>query len=222
MRVMRVVDLSVPVGPHTVVYPGDPAPSFAVHSTIAEHGFNLLDVHMGSQSGTHVDAPFHFEENTPRIDELPLERFVGPGVIIDATNLPARSPITWDLVEPVSDRLGPGAIVLLHTGWSRYYGTPKYFDHPYLDAESCRLMLEAGVRTFCLDAINIDETPDDTHPGVGFPAHHLISAAHGVIGENFCNLNLIDFADPLIMCAPIKFEGADGAPFRAAALQLVP
>ena len=38
-------------------------------------------------------------------------------------------------------------------------------------------MLDLGVRTFCIDAINIDETPDDDHPGVGFPCHHLISAA---------------------------------------------
>ncbi len=220
MRIKRVVDLSVPVGPRTVVYPGDPAPSFTVHSTITKDGFNLLDVHMGSQSGTHVDAPYHFEENTPRIDEVPLDRFVGPGVIIDATSLGARMPITWDLIEPVSDKLGPGVIVLLHTGWSRHYGTPEYFDHPYLDSEACRRMLEAGVRTFCLDAINIDETPNDAHAGVGFPCHHLISTAHGVIGENFCNFDLIDFADPLVVCTPIKLEGADGAPVRAAALQL--
>ena len=60
MRVQRVIDLSVPVDDSTVVYPGDPAPRFEVFSTIEAQGFNLLAIHLGSQSGTHVDAPFHF------------------------------------------------------------------------------------------------------------------------------------------------------------------
>ena len=78
MRVIRVVDLSVPVDGSTVVYPGDPEPRFEVHSTIEHDGFNLLDVHIGSQSGTHVDAPYHFEADGLRVDELPVDRFVGP------------------------------------------------------------------------------------------------------------------------------------------------
>src|SRR3954449_6697013 len=66
MRITRLVDLSVPVGPRTVVYPGDPTPRFTVHSTVERDGFNLLDLHLGSQSGTHVDAPYPFEDDAPR------------------------------------------------------------------------------------------------------------------------------------------------------------
>ncbi len=86
---------------------------------------------------------------------------------------------------PVADRIGPGVVVLLRTGWSRHYGSPAYFEHPFLAADACERMLDLGARTFCIDAINIDETPDDDHPGVGFPCHHLISRLDGVIGENF-------------------------------------
>jgi len=52
MRVQRVIDLSVAVDAETVVYPGDPRPRFEVHSTIENQGFNLLAIHLGSQSGT--------------------------------------------------------------------------------------------------------------------------------------------------------------------------
>ena len=213
------MDLCVPVDSGTVVYPGDPAPRFEVHSTIERDGFNLLDVHIGSQSGTHVDAPYHFENDGLRLDELPIERFVGPGVVVDATGLPARGEIGWKHVAPVAGRLAPGVIVLLRTGWSVHYGTPTYFDHPFLGAGACERMLELGVRTFCIDAINIDETPDDDHPGVGFPSHHLISRAGGVIGENF-RFDDLPERDFLVVCTPIRLTGADGGPVRAVAIEL--
>jgi len=219
MRVQNVVDLSVPVDAGTVVYPGDPTPRFEVHSTIERDGFNLLAVSMGSHTGTHVDAPYHFEEDGLRIDEVPVDRFVGPGVVVDHPGLAARSEITWQHVAPVADRIGPGVVVLLRTGWSEHYGSHRYFEHPFLGAEACRRMLDLGARTFCIDAINIDETPDDEHPGVGFPCHHLISRADGVIGENF---RLGDLPDGhfLVACTPVRLTGADGGPVRAVAIQL--
>jgi kynurenine formamidase len=215
------VDLSVPVGPGTVVYPGDPVPELTVHSTVERDGFNLLHVRMGSQSGTHVDAPYHFDDATPRIDELALELFVGRAVVVDASDVGPRGRITWLHIEPVAARLGPGVVVLLHTGWARRYGDPSYFENPYLDADACRRMLDLGVRTFCIDAINIDETPDEDHPGEGFPVHHLIAEASGVIGENFRNLDRVTWTEPFVSCLPVALEHADGAPVRAVAMELV-
>ena len=220
MRITRLVDLSVPVGCDTVVYPGDPRPDLRVHSTIERDGFNLLSVAMGSQTGTHVDAPYHFDETTPRLDELPLDLFLGPAVVVDASATGERERITWEHVAPVADRLRPGVVVLLRTDWARRYGSPEYFANPFLDADACRRMLELGVRTFCIDAINIDETPDDQHPGEGFPVHHLIAEAGGVIGENFRNLDQVAWPDPFVMCLPIALEGADGGPVRAVAVEI--
>jgi kynurenine formamidase len=219
MRINRVVDLSVVVGAGTQVYPGDPVPRLAVHSTIARDGFNLLSVHMGSQTGTHVDAPYHFDESAPKIDELPLERFVGVGVVVDATAAGPRGRITWDYIAPVAHLLGPGRIVLLRTGWSRHYGTPAYFENPFLDADACRRLIALGIRTVGLDALNIDETPDDAHAGEGFPVHHLMADVAGVICENLTNLESLDFADPFISLLPINLQHADGAPVRAVAMQ---
>lgn len=219
MKIDRVVDLSVPLTAETQVYPGDPTVSFTPHSTVDADGFNLLSVSMGSQSGTHVDAPYHFDDATPRIDELPLERFVGRGVIVDARDAGERGRITPAHLVPVLPRLEPGVIVLLHTGWSAHYGTGRYFAHPYLDREACALLLQHGVRTIGIDAINLDETPDDAHPGEGFPCHHLIAEVAGVIIENMTNLAAIRSADPLISVLPLAFVGADGAPVRAVALE---
>ncbi|TFD61416.1 cyclase family protein [Cryobacterium suzukii] len=220
MRINRVVDLSLVVNSTTQTYPGDPQPRFEVHSTIERDGFNLLSVSMGSQTGTHVDAPYHFDESAPKIDELPLDRFVGRAAIVNAQGLGPRGRITWEHVAPVADQLEPGVIVLLHTGWSAHYGTDLYFDNPFLEADACRRMIALGVRTFGIDAINIDETPDSDHAGEGFPVHHLIADVAGVIAENLTNLAAIDFDDALVSLLPIAFEAADGAPVRAVALQL--
>lgn len=220
MRVRRFVDLSVPVGPTTQIYPGDPVPRFAVHSTIERDGFNLLRLQLGSQTGTHMDAPYHFHDDGPRVDQLDLGLFMGPAALVDVRGVGPRERITWNHIAPYGEDLGPGVIALVCTGWSRHYGTATYFDNPYLDAVAVQRMLELGVRTFCLDALNIDETPDEQHLGEGFPAHHLIAAAGGVIGENFRNLELVDFPDPFVSCLPIALENADGAPVRAVALQL--
>lgn len=218
MRVTRVVDLSVPVGPDTQVYPGDPRVRLAVHSTIAEHGFNLLSVEMGSQTGTHVDAPYHLEENAPRIDEVPLATFAGPGVVADVSATGPREPIRWPAVEQYAAALRPGVILLLRTDWSRHFGTDRYFDHPYLDADACRRVLDLGVRVIGIDATSLDET----HPGTGYPVHHQIASAGGVIVENLRNLAAVDFADPLVSVLPIALERADGAPVRAVAMRVEP
>ena len=220
MEINRIVDLSVVVNAQTQVYPGDPLVKFTPHSTIERNGFNLLSVEMGSQTGTHVDAPFHFDDSAPKLDDLPLERFAGVGVIVDARGIGARGRITWEHILPVVDELTAGCIVLFHTGWSAHYGTDAYFDNPFLDADACRLLIELGVRTFGIDAINIDETPDDLHPGEGFPVHHLVADAGGVISENLTNLESIDFVHPMITLFPLSLTAADGAPVRAVALQL--
>lgn len=211
MDVRRIVDLSVPVGPDTQVYPGDPEPLFTPHATIPRDGFNLLALHLGSQTGTHVDAPLHVRAGGAPVDELDPTLFVGRATVIDVHGIGPRLPITWDRIAGAD--LAP--IVLIHTGWSRHYGTPAYFDHPFLDAEAVRQMLALGVRTFCIDAPSIDPTPDEN-----LAAHLLIADAGGVIGENFRNLELVNWPDPFVSCMPIKLAGADGAPVRAIALQI--
>ncbi len=220
MKIVRVVDLSHPITAETQVYPGDPVPHIEQHSTIERDGFNLMSISMGSQSGTHVDAPFHFDHDTKRIDELPLPLFVGPATVLDCGQLAPRQAITAELLGAQLNKVQTGDIVLFKTLWSQHYGTDEYFNNPYIDAALVRDLLDRGVLTFGLDAINIDETPDDEHPGVGFPVHHLIANAGGVICENLTNLEAIYFDRPVVSLLPMKFIGIDGAPVRAVAMEV--
>lgn len=219
MKILKVVDLSHPVDDKTQVYPGDPKVNFSVHSTIERDGFNLLTIELGSQSGTHVDAPFHFDNATEKIDELSLERFLGRGIVVNLLGIGPRVEITWEMIRDQLTDAKPNDIVLIHTGFDKNWQSDQYFNNPYLSAGACREILSLGVRVIGIDAMNLDETPDETHPGVGFPCHHLIAEVAGVICENLTNLDAIDFANPIISLLPMRLTGADGAPVRAVAIQ---
>jgi kynurenine formamidase len=216
---VRVVDLSIPIDGSTPIYPGDPEPRVCAARTIARDGFNVSRLKLGSHSGTHCDAPVHFLEDGLTLEQLPLERFVGPGVVVDATGLEPRGVIGWDRLAPHAEGLQPGAIVLLHTGWDARRRDPSYFEHPYLDGDACGRLLALGVRTIGIDAINLDETPADELDRATFRCHAAIARAEGVIVENLANLQaLYGIRPPLVSVLPLHLPRADGAPTRAVAL----
>ncbi|WUP78737.1 cyclase family protein [Microbispora hainanensis] len=213
-----IVDLSVPVVSGMPVYPGDPEVEIAPALTVAAEGVNVLGLHLGSQSGTHVDAPFHIDDALPTLDDLPLERFLGPAVVLDARGLPPRAPVTPAMLAAVTGRLAPGTVLLVATGWDEHWGTPEYLTHPYLDAETARLIVAAGVRTVGVDALSVDPTPAPAD----LPAHRVLCGAHAVIAENLRGLGpLLDAqaaGRPVeVSLFPLRLAGADGAPVRAVA-----
>ena len=218
--VRGIVDLSHPLHDDTPVYPGDPVARFEPATTIDQHGYNVLHVRMGSQTGTHVDAPFHFLEDGARIDELPLELFLGPAVVADVRGAAPHAAITWPDLAPVADRLGPGRMLLLHTGWDAHWGSDAYFDHPFLDGDAAERIVAAGVRTIGLDALSLDETVLGGEPAGGFAAHVAVLGAGGVIIENLTNLAAVRSPEPVISVLPLRLAGADGAPVRAVAFDV--
>ncbi|MBU3865658.1 cyclase family protein [Streptomyces sp. 4503] len=211
---MRLIDLSVPVATGMPVYPGDPRVTIAPALSAAADGVNVLHLDLGSQSGTHVDAPFHIDDALPTLDELPLERFWGRAVVVDARGAEPRTPLRPSLFE---GRLRAGDIVLVATGWSRHWGGEDYLAHPYLTGEAAELLVAAGIRTVGIDALSVDPTPADD-----FPAHRILCGAHAVIAENLTGLGpLLDAqtaGEPIeVSLLPLRLPAADGAPVRAVA-----
>jgi kynurenine formamidase len=220
LRVRRVIDLSHRVDKDTQVYPGDPAVRLEPATTIAVDGVNVLNVHIGSHSGTHVDAPYHFIENGERIDTMDMKFFFGHAVVMDVRGKSPRERITVEDLRPYENRLSEGVVAILRTGWDEHYGKARYYDHPFLDRQAAHLIVNAGARTVAIDALNVDETVlEGPHPE-GYPAHHLILGAGGVIAENLTNLEAIDFPDPFLSLLPVKLGGSDGAPVRAVAMEI--
>jgi arylformamidase len=218
---VRIVDLSVPVRSGMQVYPGDPPVAIRPAAQLATDGVNVLAVHAGSHTGTHVDAPFHLLAGGARLDELDLRLFHGPAVVADLRGLPARAAIDWPLLAPYAPRLRSGVVLVLHTGWSEHFGTPEYLEHPWLTPTAAKGIVASGVRTVALDALSPDPTPPPGAQGPedGFPAHHALLGEGAVIVENLTNVAaLAELPGPVISCFPLALAGADGAPVRAVAM----
>lgn len=212
-KLKKMVDLSLPITPQTPVYPGDPAPRINVFTTIDSHGYNLAEVYMGSQSGSHVDAPYHFLQSGNTIEKMDLQLFFGPAVIIGVTEKQPGEAITLEDIKGYETQIQPGSIVLFHTNWDKRIGRDDFFNHPFVLPEVISHLLAMGVKTFAIDAINIDPAG-----GTEFPVHLLLAKNNCVIIENLAGVDRVFGDNCYLSLFPLHLVGTDGAPCRAVAI----
>ena len=218
VRFTRIVDLSQPIGPRTQMFPTYPPPTFTQWTTREVPGFLAESIFLVSHTGTHVDAPFHFEPKGRKLHEIPLERFVTPGHVLDLRGLKSKQRITTqhlDRAKANVDRpIRKGDAVLLRTGWERRGGTPAYlFKNPGVGGPGARLLVKWGVGLVGIDTANIDH-PEDA----AYPAHHTLLAANVPILENVANLAALGSASFLLLALPLNLQGTTGSPIRLVAL----
>ncbi|MFC5181087.1 cyclase family protein [Actinomadura harenae] len=212
---MTFVDLTHPVERGMPVYPGDPEVRAEPALTVAADGANVARLHLGSQSGTHVDAPFHIDDALPRLADLPLERFAGPVVVMDATGVMETPGAPGRAIGPglLPDGLRPGVVLLVRTGWSGRWGSEEYWTSPpYLAPETASAIIAAGVRTVGIDTASVD-------PADSLDAHRVLLGASAVVCENLTGLERIT-GPAEVTLFPLRLEGpgtGDGAPVRAVA-----
>ena len=213
-KIKKIVDLSWEFTADTPIYPGDPEPSVTVATTLENEGYNLSTLVMGTQTGSHVDAPYHFSNEGATIDQMELDFFLGDAIVVRVTDKKAEEAITMEDIEPYKEQITPGKIVLFNTNWYKKRGTEEFFHHPYVNGEVAHYLVEQGVRFIGIDTINADQTG-----GTEFPVHDLSSEKRLMIGENWAYFDRIDFENPYIIAIPMKVVGCDGSPVRAIAVE---
>ena len=72
---------------------------------------------MGTQTGSHVDAPYHFSNEGATIDQMELDFFLGDAIVVRVTDKKAEEAITMEDIEPYKEQIIPGKIVLFNTNW---------------------------------------------------------------------------------------------------------
>ena len=210
---MRIVDLTHTLETGMPLYPGTMVPRFEETAAIETEGFREKRIGLCSHTGTHVDAPAHLLKQTNTLDQLPLEDFYGQALIVDC-RAPGKRFIELDDLLPHQDTLQTCVFLILHTGWSRFWGTDQYFGgYPTLTPEAAHWLTGAGIKGVGLDAISVD--PLDASD---LPIHRIFLSAGMIIVENLTNLGGLPEKGFIFSCLPLKIRDADGSPVRAVAI----
>lgn len=202
---------------------GHPAYSASLASSIASGDIsNVHTLTIGTHTGTHIDAPYHFFPAGLTIDQLDLSLLNAvPAIIADVRTKQAREVITWsDLEERYAGRMKEGVMMLFCTGWSRNWNRENYSEHPFLDPDAAKKIFERGVRVIGVEAMSPDEISEEK--GDCGEVHRVVLGQGGIIIENLCNLEkILESGMPeeevLVSALPLNLVQCDGSPVRAVA-----
>jgi kynurenine formamidase len=214
---LRIIDLSAPLSEASVVFPGDPRPRFERLSTAAQSGVNLSAFTLGAHNGVHVDAPLHVEPGGLSVDRLELGRLWGRARLWDvsspdgAGSLKASEGATSGLFD---SNTAPGPLIaVVRTGWRPPRDPRAKWLYPWPSIGLIDWLMEKGICSYMTDAPGVD--PVDSRD---WPVHRRLLGRGVPIVENLHNLDYLPEKKDFTICAlPIKLEGLEAAPCRAAA-----
>ncbi len=208
---MKIVDLTHTISAVMPAYPGTEPPVLSPANTYEKDGFKETLLRMYSHTGTHMDAPRHIFPDGAALDVISVVSFVGKGLVIDATDVPAGGKINFAHLEKNRDRADEADFLLFRTGWERFWGQETYYgDYPVISEEIADYLVQTRKKGIGLDSIGLDPIADNT-----LALHRRVLASGMVVVENLFNLGLLGSDIFTFVALPLKYEDADGAPVRA-------
>jgi len=136
---MRIFDLTMEIDERAVAFPGEPAPEIKQIATIARDGWNEKRITINSHVSTHIDAPFHMLENGKKLDDFPLEQFLGKVVIIDGNDFDSQLSLVKG-----------GDIVFIHSDKE-------------ISERQAEMLIEKGIKLIGVDSCSPDSEPFNVH-----------------------------------------------------------
>jgi arylformamidase len=213
------IDLSHTIEHGMITYKGLPAPlicDFLSREASKPHyaegtSFHIGKIEMVANTGTYLDSPFHRYVTGKDLSDLPLNSLANlPGIVFHAPADARAIPHDLFGAEDLA-----GKAVLIHTGWSKHWGTDQYFeDHPFLTRAAAEHLRNAGAALVGIDSYNIDDITDGTRP-----VHSVLLAADIPIVEHMRNLDqLPKLRGFMFFAVPPKVKAFGTFPVRAFAM----
>lgn len=233
----RWIDLTHDFGPETIYWPTADGFKLRVEfKGITPKGyFYAANSYSASEhGGTHVDAPFHFAEDRATTDRIPIEQLIGPAAVVDVAKK-ARKDRDYRVTEAdltawesEHGRIPDGAIVLLNTGYHRYWpdrikymGTDERgpeavakLHFPGLHPDAARWLAENRN----VGAVGLDTPSIDYGQSTHFETHRILFENDIVAFENVANLDALPATGALAVALPMKIKNGTGGPLRIVAL----
>lgn len=203
----KYIDITIPIKDKMTVYQGDPEVIIEPFNSVDRgDSYNLLKIQMGSHTGTHLDAPYHFFKNGKSVDQVPLESLIGRVRVLLIRN---EKVITANILKN-ADLKGVERIIFktdhsyLRDRYSRFRS-----GYVHLDIEAADYLANLGVRMVGIDSFSVEsyESKDNL-------CHKVLLGA-GVLILEMLNLRDVDPGDYELICLPLNIFNGDGAPVRA-------
>lgn len=197
------MDVSMPIRPGMTLWPGDPEYVVTAEARIAAgDSCNMSAIAMGTHTGTHCDAPWHFIEAGKRLDEMDSAVFFGPA---EVRHLPA--PLTLHAAD-----LGPAPLprrLLLKTrNAERPPEAPFTTDFTALEPDAAERLVDEGVALVGVDCLSVA-------PFSRSGPTHRILLEHGILIVEGLVLGHVPAGPCEFVVLPLPLCGTDGAPCRA-------
>ncbi len=212
----RFVDLSHTVVNGMITYKGFPAPVIcdflsreASRNLYAEGTtFQIDKLEMVGNTGTYLDSPFHRFVDGKDLSELELAHLAGLEAVVVRVTGQAGRAVDRGAFTATDVR---GKAVLVHTGWSRHWGTETYFEgHSFLTEAAAIYLKGQGARLVGIDSLNIDDTSGGTRP-----VHTTLLGAEILIVEHLRGLEQLPVWGFTFSAVPVKVKGVGTFPVRA-------
>lgn len=203
----RIYDISVPIRSGGLVYPGNPEIEITLQQAVAKGaGANVSYIRFGSHTGTHADAARHFFDDGQTVDAIPLERLIGPALLVSFPD-DLRAVSAADLQK--HDIKGHTRI-LLRTRNSALLSQKEFVrDYTYLAPDGAQYLVDSGVELVGIDYLSIEQFHSGHHK-----THRTLLEQSVVILEGL-DLSVPTPGEYELICLPLRIEGCDGAPARA-------
>ena len=208
----KVYDLTRAISPEVAGVTWRPAKIFK------KDGWNARTLELYSHSGTHMDAPYHFEVSPATIDQYPASRFFGIAHILDITSTGKQQLLKVEDLHPYWGKIKPGDSVLIRMGWDHTFGTKNYTDGlPRIGEELAQRLVETKINMLAVEGpsvADVNNLPEVTR------IHEILLGGDVIIIEGLMNTHMIKGEKVFLVALPLKVKDGDGAPARVMALEL--
>jgi kynurenine formamidase len=193
-------------------YPGDPEVSIFSKNTISMQGYNVLNICMGTHSGTHIDAPLHLIDKSPSINDISPEIFIGKAVFAEILKGENESV---NLQEIKKIEIGDAEILIVRTGWEDNKYMKNYFTgFPYFSSDCAEYIISKKIKMIGTDMPSVDG------PAQNAVFHKEILKEGIPIVEGLINLKQLAGRSMMFCAFPLNIKNSDGSPVRAVAFEL--
>jgi len=152
------IDLTLTISQNLPSFPGSPKPHFIPWSKIKTDGYNLELLFFSSHTGTHLDAPFHFDEKGSKIHQIPLSRLISNAILIKITKGPNQLITKADIInfEKKFKKIENDSTVIFSTGWQKNLGKKSFFkDNPGLSSSAAKYLISKHINLIGTDSPSI-------------------------------------------------------------------